>query len=130
MIVIDTSALLAIVKNEVDAEACQALLEGTDAVCMSAGTMAETWIVALGKGRRADVKYLIDGLHIEVVDVTADFAQKVADAYGRWGKGFDPAGLNFGDCFAYALARERDCPLLYVGNDFSLTDIRSAIARS
>lgn len=55
-------------------------------------------------------------------------ADKVADAYDRWGKGVHPAGLNFGDCFAYALARVRGCPLLFVGDDFRRTDITSAIA--
>lgn len=51
----------------------------------------------------------------------------IGKAYRQWGKGFHPAGLNFGDCFAYALAKERDLPLLFVGNDFARTDIRPAI---
>jgi ribonuclease VapC len=54
-------------------------------------------------------------------------ARLVADAYARWGKGVDPAGLNFGDCFAYALASETASPLLYVGNDFAATDLQPAI---
>ena len=52
----------------------------------------------------------------------------VAEANARWGKSMHPAGLNFGDCFAYAAAKEFDCPLLFIGNDFSRTDILSAIA--
>ncbi len=95
---------------------------------MSAGTLAEAWIIARGKGQLPDRKYLVGNLHIEVVDVTADFARKVSEAYARWGKGFHPAAPNFGDCFAYALTRERDCALLYVGSDFAGTDIRSAIS--
>jgi ribonuclease VapC len=51
----------------------------------------------------------------------------VAEAYGRWGKGLDPAGLNFGDCFAYELAQERRCPLLYVGDDFAKTDVEGSL---
>jgi ribonuclease VapC len=50
----------------------------------------------------------------------------VAEAYVRWGRGVHPAGLNYGDCFAYALARQRACPLLFVGDDFTKTDIRLA----
>jgi len=62
--------------------------------------------------------------------VTEAFAQRVARTYQRWGKGVHPAALNFGDCFAYALAEERACPLLYVGGDFARTDIVAAIARA
>jgi ribonuclease VapC len=59
--------------------------------------------------------------------VTPASARHVARAYERWGKGFHPAGLNFGDCFAYALAKEHSCPLLFVGKDFSKTDIASVL---
>lgn len=55
-------------------------------------------------------------------------ADTVADAYDRWGKGVHPAGLNFGDCFAYALAKSQNCPLLFVGDDFAQTDVESALA--
>jgi ribonuclease VapC len=51
----------------------------------------------------------------------------VGNAHVRWGKGGHPAGLNFGDCFAYALAQELDCPLLYVGDDFARTDVKGAV---
>lgn len=64
---------------------------------------------------------------VEVVPVTAATAARVAEAYARWGKGRHPAGLNLGDCFAYALAREAGCPLLYVGQDFAQTDLPAAI---
>ena len=70
---------------------------------------------------------LVRGNALQVIDVTEERSGRVADAYLRWGRGFHPASLNFGDCFAYALAAERDWPLLYVGNDFSQTDIRSAL---
>lgn len=69
---------------------------------------------------------LVTDLKLEVVDVTDERSRLVAEAYRRWGKGFHPAALNFGDCFAYALAAERGWPLLFVGNDFARTDIRSA----
>ncbi len=70
---------------------------------------------------------MVSGLGIEIVAVTEDFAKRVAASYSRWGKGIHPASLNFGDCFAYQLAKDRECGLLYVGNDFAKTDIASAI---
>lgn len=70
---------------------------------------------------------LLEELDYSVITVDEATAKRVRDAYSKWGKGFHPAGLNFGDCFAYALAKEQDCPLLYVGNDFSRTDIKSAL---
>ena len=70
---------------------------------------------------------LIDGLGLEVVSVSAAAARRVADAYARWGKGVHASALNFGDCFAYDLARTNDCPLLYVGLDFGRTDVVSAM---
>ena len=69
---------------------------------------------------------LLADLAVEIVPLTASDIGKVADAYARWGRGNHPAGLNFGDCFAYALARTRECPLLFIGNDFSRTDIVAA----
>lgn len=59
--------------------------------------------------------------------LTAASARRIAGAYGQWGKGVNPAALNFGDCFAYAVAAENDCPLLYVGNDFTRTDLQAAL---
>jgi ribonuclease VapC len=70
---------------------------------------------------------LIDGLGFDVVTVTAACARRMAAAYARWGKGVDPAGLNFGDCFAYEVAKAHDCRLLYVGNDFSKTDVEGVL---
>ena len=70
---------------------------------------------------------LIDELGFEIVAVTPGAARRVAAAYARWGKGMHPAGLNFGDHFAYAVAEERACPLLFVGIDFTRTDLRSVL---
>ena len=70
---------------------------------------------------------LLLGFELQVVPFTAEGAIRAAEAYRRWGKGFHPARLNFGDCFAYELARSRDCPLLYVGDDFTRTDVRAAV---
>ncbi len=70
---------------------------------------------------------LIDDLDFEIVTVTAAAARRIGQAYARWGKGVHPAGLNFGDCFAYEIAKERSYPLLFVGEDFSKTDIKSVL---
>jgi ribonuclease VapC len=130
MIAVDTSALMAILLDEADSEACIAVLERETTVFISAGTLAEALIVAERRGVAAEMALLVEGLGLEVVPVTAVVAQGVAEVYARWGKGRDPAGLNFGDCFACQTARSKGCPLLYVGNDFSKTDLTSALPRS
>lgn len=127
MIVVDSSALIAIILDEPEADSCQAALEMGGALAISAATLVESLIVADGRGLRQNLERLVGGIEMEIVDVSAARVMLVADAYRRWGKGFHPASLNFGDCFAYALAAERDWPLLHVGNDFSQTDIRSAL---
>ncbi|MEG3177080.1 type II toxin-antitoxin system VapC family toxin [Sphingomonas sp. RB3P16] len=127
MIVADTSALMAILLNEPEADACMDALSTADALAISAGTMAEALIVADRRGCGDEMRQLLDGLGLEVTSITAAAARSVADAYARWGKGVDVAGLNFGDCFAYALAAERSASLLYVGNDFGRTDVRPAL---
>ena len=62
--------------------------------------------------------------------VTEATARRIAAVYGQWGRGIHLAGLNFGDCFAYEIAKEQGCALLYVGNDFTQTDIAAAVQRS
>ncbi len=124
MIAVDTSALMSFLLGEPDADAVMKAIVEAEALCMSAGTLAEAMIVADRRAIGEELKQLVDGLGIEVVSVTPARAMAVRAAYGSWGKGTHPAGLNFGDCFAYALARERDCPLLFVGHDFSKTDVK------
>jgi ribonuclease VapC len=127
MIAVDTSALMAVLLGEPEADACAGALEAEDGLLISAGTVAEALIVAARRDLGAEMAQMIDGLGFEVVGVTPAAARRIAQAYARWGKGLHPASLNFGDCFAYALAAEHGCPLLYVGGDFTLTDIRPAI---
>ncbi|SSC71834.1 unnamed protein product [Ciceribacter sp. T2.26MG-112.2] len=127
MIAIDTSALMAIVRNEATADDCQAVLEANNEVCISAGTLAEALIVATARGHLQEIRDLVDRLRFTVIDATEETAERAALAYARWGKGNHPAGLNFGDCFAYALAEQLNCPLLFIGDDFSRTDIRPAL---
>ncbi|ESX54381.1 type II toxin-antitoxin system VapC family toxin [Mesorhizobium sp. C416B] len=127
MIVVDTSALMAIVLAESQSSACIAALEAEDDILISAGTVAEALIVADRRNVGEEMAGLIDGLGFEVTAVTPASGRRIAEAYGRWGKGIHPAGLNFGDCFAYEVAKDRACRLLYVGDDFSKTDIESAL---
>lgn len=123
MIAVDTSALMAIVLNEPDSDACIAALEAEEKVLISAGTLAEALIVATRRGVAEELSSLIDGLGFEVVSVSPVAARRIAQVYQRWGKGAHPAALNLGDCFAYELAKSQDCRLLYVGGDFAKTDI-------
>src|SRR5579862_6431272 len=114
---------MAIVLGEAQADRCIAALETDDELLISAATFAEALIVAARRSVGAEMANLIDGLGFEVVSVTPAAARRVAEAYERWGKGQNPAGLNFGDCFAYEVATDRGCALLYVGEDFSKTDV-------
>lgn len=127
MIAIDTSALMAIVLGEPEADACINVLERETRVMISAGTLAETLLVASRRNVAEEVMRLVDGLGFEIATVTAASAQRMAEAYRHWGKDVHPAGLNFGDCFAYELAKEHACPLLFVGEDFAKTDLTRAI---
>ncbi len=126
MIVVDTSALMAIIQRESEFEACADVLAAESDVHISAGTLAEALIVAGRRGVDAEMRALVDQLAFTVAALTEAGSRRVVAAYARWGKGAHPAGLNLGDCFAYALANEYGCPLLYVGNDFGRTDLRSA----
>lgn len=103
-----------------------AVLEAETDVVISAGTVAEALIVAARRNVADQMIGLIDGLGFNVVAVTSASSRRIAQAYEQWGKGVHRAGLNFGDCFAYDAARANACPLLFVGKDFSRTDIRSA----
>jgi ribonuclease VapC len=123
MIAVDTSALMAIVLNEPEADRCSAALENDDDILISAGTVAEALIVSARRNVGEEVARLIDGLGFEIVTVTAASARRIAKAYARWGKGAHPAGLNLGDCFAYEVAQAHECALLFVGSDFSKTDV-------
>ena len=126
MIVVDTSALIAVAAEEPEAAACEAVLTANDVV-ISAAALAETLIVAKRKNVEGSLQALLGGLGLEVIEVSEVLAILAAEAYGRWGKGFHPARLNYGDCFSYALAELYDCPLLYVGDDFAATDVRRAL---
>ena len=123
MIAVDTSALMAIILGEAASDACISALEGQQEILISAATVAEALIVAKRRNLDEEMSTLIEGLGLTVVPVSGSASSRIAQAYARWGKGVHPAGLNFGDCFSYAVAKEHDCPLLYVGDDFERTDL-------
>lgn len=127
MIAVDTSALMAIVQGEAQAAACAAVLESEERLLVSAMTIAEALIVANARNVREEMIRLIDGLGFEVIAVTDETARRVANSYAIWGKGIHPASLNFGDCFAYQVAKDNGCPLLFIGDDFARTDLSSAL---
>ncbi|HEY3777379.1 MAG TPA: type II toxin-antitoxin system VapC family toxin [Rhizomicrobium sp.] len=127
MIVVDTSAPVAIILGEPAGRACLAVLERESEILISAATLAELLVVAARRQIAGEIGKLIDSVGFETVTLTKSAAVAVGDAYRKWGKGFHPAGLNFGDCFAYVLAKESGCALLFVGDDFSRTDVASAL---
>jgi len=118
---------MAIVLGERQADACIRVLETETAVVISAGTVAEAFIVAERRNVGGEMTRLIDGLGFEAVPVTRAAARRIAAAYARWGRGSHQAGLNFEDCFAYEVAKTHSCPLLFVGDDFAETDLESAL---
>lgn len=129
MIAVDSSALAAIVLGEPELERFSAII-AREPVVMSAANLMETTMV-LESRRGPDV---IQELHltlqraaIEVVAVDAETAWSAHAAWRHFGKGRHPAGLNFGDCFSYALAKTLAIPLLFKGDDFTQTDITPAI---
>ena len=127
MIAVDTSALMAIVQKEPAFRACTDALSVDTHVLLSAGTVSEALIVATGRGLGEEIIRLIDNARFEVVAVTLASSRRVAQAYARWEKGFPPARLSFGDCFAYEIAAHNCCPLLFIGNDLSQTDLVSVL---
>ncbi len=130
MMVVDTSAIVAIFQDEPESELFSALIRGADESHISTASVAEALIVLDNRSRTDNSELLRNmlfelGLTIEVVTLTE--AWIAGEAYRRFGKGRHPARLNMGDCFSYALAKSYDLPLLYKGNDFSQTDIRSVL---
>lgn len=126
MIAIDSSAVICVAAGQANAEAIARRLLSGD-LLISAATLTETRIVAMRLKLSDAVRVILDELDLEVIPVDQAFAERAADAYRRWGKGFHTACLKYGDSFSYALAEMYGCPLLYVGNDFAQTDIRSAL---
>ena len=127
--VIDPSALIAILNDEPESAAFIETIERADTRLLSAASFVEASIVLdnqRGPDGRRDLDLLIAASAIELVPVDEDQARFARDAFRRYGKAHHPAALNFGDCFSYALAKTTGSPLLFKGNDFTLTDIPPA----
>jgi ribonuclease VapC len=127
--VIDTSALLAILFDEPERRSFNEKIEADAIRLMSAGSYLEAAIIIddrLGYDGLRDLKLFMNEAEIEIVPVTLEQAEIARDGYRRYGRGNHPASLNLGDCFAYALARSAQQPLLFKGDDFAKTDIAAA----
>jgi ribonuclease VapC len=127
--VIDTSAIVAIALNEAEAPLFEQSIADDPIRLMSAATMLEAAMVIearLGEAGGSELDLWLHKVGVEIVAVEPEHADQARRAWRRYGKGRHPAGLNFGDCFSYALAMLTGEPLLYKGNDFSQTDIRAA----
>ena len=130
MIVVDTSAIVAILKREEERDAFAGIIAASEACFFSTVGYLEASMVIVGRGRPQltdELDGLLTELAIELVPFDRAQALGSRAAFIRFGKGRHPAGLNFGDCVSYALARSRGLPLLYKGTDFAKTDVISAL---
>ncbi len=130
MIVVDTSAILAILQREPEAPRFRRAIAEAGVALVSAGTAVElaAMVTARPGSLREEAKDFLRLPFVRIEPVTAAQADRAADGFSSWGKGHHPAGLNFGDMFAYLLARDRGLPLLFKGNDFVHTEVESALA--
>jgi ribonuclease VapC len=129
--IVDTSALLAVILNEADEERFLGAMIDAPVLRMSTATWLEAAMVVDRHKERAitAVRFddVTDELRIQLVPVSADVAYRARSAHTHFGRGNHPAGLNYGDCFSYALAKVLREPLLFKGDGFSRTDIEPAL---
>ena len=132
VLVVDTSAVVALLKSEPGWETLASRLHVATSRLLSVAGWVELSLVVAGRhGDAATLAFLDRFLQTAAIErrpVDEPQARLAREAFLRFGKGRHPAGLNFGDCFAYALARTLDAPLLFVGEDFARTDVRPALA--
>ena len=128
--IVDTSALLAVLFAEPDARLYAEAIAETPNCRMSVANLLEATFVVEGRAGIAgghELDLFVERAQIELVPVTVEQIQVARLAWRRFGKGNHPSALNFGDCFVYALAEVNREPLLYKGDDFALTDVESAL---
>ncbi|MCP3982673.1 MAG: type II toxin-antitoxin system VapC family toxin [bacterium] len=128
--VIDTSALLAILQDEPERRVFNETIEAAESRCMSVASHVEASIVIearYGAEGLRELDRFVDRAGIELIAVDTEQGKLAREAFSRYGKGRHAASLNFGDCFAYALAHALTQPLLYKGDDFSRTDLTPAV---
>ena len=124
--VLDTSAILAILQNEPERRKFNEAIEAAETRSLSTASFVECSMILesrYGADGVRDLDLFIAKAQVSLVSVDEEQADLARRAFRKYGKGRHPAGLNFGDCFSYALARALDKPLLFKGNDFSQTDI-------
>ena len=124
--VVDTSALLAILQNEPERRTFNESIENAEQVSLSAASFVEISMIVesrFGADGVRDLDLFIAKARITLIPVDEEQAHMARQAYRRYGKGRHPAALNFGDCFSYALAQAHADSLLFKGNDFARTDI-------
>jgi ribonuclease VapC len=127
--ILDTSALIAILQNETGSEALIEKLERAEVIRVSSATVVELGIVMqarFGDYGELEADQLLHRLKADIVPVSAEHAEIARYAYRTYGKGYHSASLNYGDCFSYSLAISLNEPLLFVGQDFSKTDVMIA----
>ena len=130
--IVDTSAVVAILFRESDADRYEEAMAAAPRCRMSVASFAEAAMVIEsrdGPARGESLDVLISETPIELAPVTVEQTYAARRAWRRFGKGNHPAGLNFGDCFAYALAETTGEPLLFKGGDFALTDVEDALGQ-
>jgi ribonuclease VapC len=130
LIIIDTSAVIAILRNEQERRSFTEAIEAAGQCMMSAVSFVEASLVMESRNgyeglRDLDLFLLKAGITIESVD--AEQAKLARKAFSKYGKGRHSAGLNFGDCFSYALAKANEAPLLFKGDDFAKTDVQALV---
>ena len=130
MIVVDSSALIAILRREPEADDFLRVIAEAQGCLLSSVSLLETSLVLAGRTGDAtawaDLDALIARAAMQVAPHDAGLAEQGRGAFLRYGKGRHPAGLNLGDCASYALAKARNLPLLFKGDDFSKTDLLAA----
>jgi ribonuclease VapC len=130
--VIDTSAVVAILLGEQGADVFACAINKADVILMSAASVLEVSMVIesrIGVQAAAALDQWLENSPIEIVVVTRHQVSVAREGFRRFGKGRHPAALNFGDCFSYALAKVSGEPLLFQGEDFSKTDVMPAVQR-
>ncbi len=127
--IIDSSAVLAVLFGEADAETYEKGIATASPCRMSVANVLEISIVVESRGGTAaghELDVFLERAGIELIPVTIEHLEAARQAWRRFGKGNHPAALNFGDCFAYALAKVKNEPLLFKGNNFTRTDVEAA----
>jgi ribonuclease VapC len=123
MIVVDTSAILAILQAEPEAQRFADLLTNEEFAYLPSSVLVEAGIVAINRGLFEDFQELIGVLGAEIIPLDETIAHLATEAHRVYGRGRHKANLNFGDCIVYATAKFLNVPLLFKGDDFSRTDV-------